>query len=75
MGYGSKSDEQTARDVLEWLFENSTSTIAEFEEAQLTEESIYEWLISDESPSRDDSENQVWEWLTGPGKRRKMGSE
>ncbi|MCI0428830.1 MAG: GPI inositol-deacylase [Nitrospiraceae bacterium] len=61
----------TTEDVLDWLFKNSTSAIAEFEEAQLTEDSIYKWLTSEESPLREEGplreypENQVWAWLTG----------
>ncbi|MCI0428833.1 MAG: hypothetical protein L0Z46_12545 [Nitrospiraceae bacterium] len=65
MGYGRRSDEHPAKDVLEWLFENSTGAITEFEEAQLTEESIYEWITSEDSPPRHDPQNQVWDWLMG----------
>ena len=68
MGYASKSDKEAAQGVLEWLFENSRGAITEFEEAQLTEESIYEGLTSEESPPSGDTENQVWDWLTGTGK-------
>src|SRR5262245_42042741 len=65
VGYRRKSDEEAARGALEWLFKKSTGAIAEFEKAQLTEESIYEWITSEDSPPRHDPQNQVWDWLMG----------